>query len=213
MKPVSQLWKKMLELELLKTRLWAPVGINKTTRRVLTSNLIKATNELCWKKAVLLKPCYLFGISRYCFADVVGCKRENCGAKISWNKVTLLPTDIKKNCLFWSKSLPNIIKLTRGLKRPNQKMVKIELHGFGDASNEEYCSEIYRLIKHAGGTIGLLTAKSRIAARKASILCLELIAGHMVAYSLEHMGNALSKYPITSTFGWPDNSCFTLDTI
>lgn len=92
-----------------------------------------------------------------------------------------------------------IYNIPKGLSISNQKIHKIELHGFGNASKDGCCSAIYQLVKHADGTTsGLLTAKSRISKGETSIHQLELIAGHMVANSLENVRKALKKFALNS---------------
>jgi hypothetical protein len=131
--------------------------------------------------------------------------RNICDLKITWDKE--LPNEMIKSWKAWLGALPDMVTIPRSITKPDQKIIAIELHGFGDASKEGCCSAIYAVVHHSEGTTAqLLTAKSRIAKRETSIPRLELIAGHMVVNSLDNVRNALHRYPITATFGWLDST-------
>ena len=127
--------------------------------------------------------------------------------KFTWDKE--LPEKTKREWTVWLKTLPEAIWIPRSFTKINQKIKEIEIHGFGDASKVGCCSTIYLVVvvHHDKGTsVNLLTAKSRISKRGTSIPRLELIAGHMVANSLDNVRNALQRYPVVSTYGWLDST-------
>ena len=92
----------------------------------------------------------------------------------------------------------------------NDPFVKIELHGFGDASKRAHGCCLYLRFEYASGKIktGLVTSRSRInSVRKRSVPKLELQGALLMFELLSNAKNALSQiYEFTKIYDWTDST-------
>ena len=131
--------------------------------------------------------------------------RNVCEQRNAWDDP--LTDDMKRTWLRWIRSLPGRVTVPRSLCLIDQEIHSVQLHGFGDASKQGCCSTIFVVIHYGDRTTqGLLTAKSRIAKKDLSIPRLELVAGHMVANSLDNVRKLLTTYPRVTTHAWLDST-------
>lgn len=78
--------------------------------------------------------------------------------------------------------MPSKVEIPRSLAQHQERIVGIDLHGFGDASNKGVASAVFAVVRQAQGTQqGLVTAKSRPAKQGVTIPRQELVSAHMTA--------------------------------
>ena len=83
----------------------------------------------------------------------------------------------------------------------------MELHSFGDASEQGVGAAVYAVVRQpSGNTQRLVVAKSRLAKQGLTIPRLELIAAHMATNLLINVRNALDNLPSPKVFGWLDST-------
>ena len=125
--------------------------------------------------------------------------QEVCKAKIKWKGK--LPTNIKDRFERWRKQIYKLatIKLPRQVVLPNYD--RVELHGFGDASQLGYCACIYMVSKNSTVNISrLILSKTRVAPLKElTIPRLELTAGFLLARLMRW---SLNSMIVLILIGW-----------
>ena len=131
--------------------------------------------------------------------------REICDGKLSWDE-ELLP-DHKKRWRKWMNNLTNEISITRSLVRKLEKIDAIDLHSFGDASNNGVSAVVHAVVhQETDVNQGFMAAKARLAKKSLTILRKELVAGHMSAYLVRNVKKALENLPIRKVYGWLDST-------
>ena len=106
--------------------------------------------------------------------------REICDRKLPWDEK--LPPDIKKRWRKWMKNLTNGVSMTRSLVRKLEKIDAIDLHSFGDASNNGVSAVVHAVVhQETDVNQGFVAAKARLAKKSLTIPRKELVAGHMSA--------------------------------
>ena len=99
------------------------------------------------------------------------------------------------------------VNLPRSLVQHHEKILSIDLHGFGDASAKGVSAAVYAVVKQPSGTSnGLVTAKSRLAKKGLTTPRLELTSGHMVANLVHNVKETLQGFPVQSTHCWLDST-------
>ena len=130
--------------------------------------------------------------------------RELCDAKLSWDQE--LPGNIAKRWEKYTESLPIKMEVARSLCAYREVINSIELHAFGDASEQGTYACLYAVVHQSSGiTQGIITAKSRLAKKDTTIPRLELVSSHMAASLLENVRDALANLPVKQTVAWTDS--------
>ena len=109
----------------------------------------------------------------------------------------------------WLKWIPQLrsAKVPRSLARQCNEVKSIDLHLFADASSLACSAVTIALVKQDTGTVqGLVTSKSRIAKRNATMPRLELVRGQMAANMANNVQQALTTWPVVSITIWMDNT-------
>ena len=101
--------------------------------------------------------------------------RELCDAKLSWDEG--LPGNIAKRWKKYTESLPTKVDVARSLCTYREVIDSIELHAFGDASEQGTSARVYAVVHQPSGiTQGIIAAKSRLAKKDTTIPRLELVS-------------------------------------
>ena len=128
--------------------------------------------------------------------------REVCDSHLAWDKA-FSGVALDK----WMKILPDKVKIPRSLAQHQERIVGIDLHGFGDASNKGVTSAVFAVMRQAQGTQqSLVTAKSRLAKQGLTIPRQELVSTHMTANLISNVKEALAGFPVEGVYGWLDSS-------
>ena len=131
--------------------------------------------------------------------------RDACDSRIAWDAP--LPRDLRDKWSKWEKNLPVQVNAPRSLAQYHEKILSIDLHGFGDASAKGVSAAVYAVVKQPSGTSkGLVTAKSRLAKKGLTTPRLELVSGHMVANLVHNVKETLQGFPVQSTHCWLDST-------
>ena len=93
----------------------------------------------------------------------------------------------------WKHELANVdqIKVPRWLPRNLSSVDKVQLHGFGDASQRAYGTAVYICAEDKDGNriSNLVMAKSRVApVKRISLPRLKLLAAYITAKLLDYVG-------------------------
>ncbi|KAG7312917.1 hypothetical protein JYU34_001315 [Plutella xylostella] len=124
--------------------------------------------------------------------------------KLDWDDH--LPEAMLKEWLTYRHQLSNMpmIELNRWIGITDD-VIKVELHGFSDASTIAYSAVVYcRVITPQGITVTIMEAKTRVApVKQISLPRLELCGAALLANILHRVQQALS-IPITDTYAWTD---------
>ena len=120
-----------------------------------------------------------------------------------------LDSDIENSWEIWKKELPTVdqIRVPRCLLRNLCSVDKVELHGFGDASERGYGSVVYICAKDKVGNriSNLVMAKSWAAPVKlVSLPRLEVLAAYITAKLLDYVIQAL-PIVVDTVYGWSDS--------
>ena len=103
--------------------------------------------------------------------------------------------------------LADKVEIPRSLAQHQERIVRIDLHGFGDASNEGVASAVFSVVRQAQGTQqSLVTAKSRLAKQGLTIPRQQLVSAHMTANLISNVKEALTRFPVEGVYGWLDSS-------
>ena len=87
--------------------------------------------------------------------------------------------------------------MTRSLVRKLEKIDAIDLHSFGDASNNGVSAVVHAVVhQETDVNQGFVAAKARLAKRSLTIPRRELVAGHMPANLVRNVKKALENLPI-----------------
>ncbi len=76
--------------------------------------------------------------------------RDICDAKFPWD--TELDGALKSRWLSWKRMPPDMITVPRPIAPHQEQIRDIQLHGFGDASNQGVCAVVYALAKQDSGS-------------------------------------------------------------
>ena len=105
------------------------------------------------------------------------------------------------------KNLTNGISMTRNLVRKLEKIDAIDLHSFGDASNNGVSAVVHAVVhQETDVNQGFVAAKARLAKKSLTIPRKELVAGHMSANLVRNVKKALENLPIRNVYGWFDST-------
>ena len=120
-----------------------------------------------------------------------------------------LDPSIAESWEMWKHELANVdqIKITRWLLQNLSSVDKVELHGFGDASERAYGSAVYICAEDGDGNrvSNSVMAKSRVAPMKRVTLPrLELLAAFITAKLLSYVIQAL-QITIDAVYAWSDS--------
>ncbi|XP_028407828.1 uncharacterized protein LOC114530405 [Dendronephthya gigantea] len=130
--------------------------------------------------------------------------REVCDKHLPWDEK--LSDNLGQQWLKFLRCLPEKVLWARSIPRYREPLEIVELHTFGDASGSGISAAVYTVVKQPSGvSVGLVTAKSRLAKRSLTIPRLELVSGHMAANLVDNVRTALSGYPVRAVFGWLDS--------
>lgn len=124
---------------------------------------------------------------------------EACELKIPWE--IQVPDGLIKEVSKWEEGLPTGITVHRPLTAHRQNITKIDLHCFGDESGRRVSAALYAVvIQPSGVSVGLVTAKARLAKQGLSIPRLELVSGHMGTDLITNTRDALEGFPVAVNF-------------
>ena len=117
----------------------------------------------------------------------------------------------------WEKEIEHLpeVKIPRCLKMPHSEYVRLEAHGFSDASQLALGSIIYLLFIYPDGSVmtQFVLSKARVAPKATKSLArLELIGALMTARLMDYVTTALEQFKFESITLWTD-STVTLDWI
>ena len=108
-----------------------------------------------------------------------------------------LPEKLKQIWVKWIQSLPEKVVITRSIPKADLEISFVDLHAFGDASQDGVAALVYVVVwQESNNSQGLITAKSRLAKNGLTIPRLELVAGHKAANLIDNVKKALQGYPI-----------------
>ena len=131
--------------------------------------------------------------------------REVCDSRLAWDKALSGIALDKWNA--WKKILPDKVEIPHSLAQHQERIVGIDLHGFGDASNLGVASAVFAVIRQAqGAQQSLVTAKSRLAKQGLTIPRQELVCAHMTANLISNVKKALTGFPVKGVYDWLDSS-------
>ena len=120
---------------------------------------------------------------------------EICDRKLSWDEE--LPPDLKKRWRKWMKNLTNGISMMQSLVRKLEKIDEVDLHSFGDASNNGVSAVVHAVVHQENHVNqGFMAAKARLAKKSLTIPRKELMAGHMSPSLMRNVKKALENLPI-----------------
>ena len=98
----------------------------------------------------------------------------------------------------WSSQLRNV-RVPRSVARGINKLDKLHLHVFADASDIAFFAVTVAVIESPSRVIkALLTSKSRISKGNTTIARPELVSGHMAANMVKNLLSAPKQFPIAS---------------
>ena len=84
------------------------------------------------------------------------------------------------------------VSIPRSIPKYREPIIDVTLHGFGDASGKGVSAAVYAVISQKSGvSVGLVTAKARLAKRGLNIPQLELVSANMVVNLTVNVGKAL----------------------
>ena len=131
--------------------------------------------------------------------------REVCDSRLAWDKALSGVALDKWNA--WKKILPDKVEIPRSLAQHQERIVGIDLHGFGDASNLGVASAVFAVIRQAqGAQQSLVTAKSRLAKQGLTIPRQELVSAHMTVNLINNVKEALTGFLVEGVYGRLDSS-------
>ena len=137
--------------------------------------------------------------------------QELCKLEIEWNDE--IPDNLRQKFCSIISTLKDIenIEIKRFILETeyNEPIIKIELHGFSDASSPAYDAAIYSkgFTKSRKVVTRLITSRSRVAPMKSSTIPrLELLGNLLLARLMKSVENALEdKLKITEKYFWTDS--------
>ena len=124
-----------------------------------------------------------------------------CEEKIGWD--TEIKDSLKNEFIKWLSDIPLLkhVEVRRPIGDGN-----LSLHAFGDASGSAYATVIFARVENEDGvTVTLLSARSRIAPKQATIPRLELMAAAITARLASTTASSLTR-PILKTVFWLDST-------
>ena len=99
--------------------------------------------------------------------------------------------------------MPDKVEIPRSLAQHQERIVCIDLHGFGDASNKGVASAVFTVVCQAQATQqSLVTAKLHLAKQGLTIPRQELVSTHMTANLISNVKEALTGFPVEGVYGW-----------
>ena len=117
-----------------------------------------------------------------------------CSFKKDWDET--LEGEALRKCTHEFEELRHV-KVPRCYFNPTQEVLRLELHGFSDASEKAYAAAVYlRTVYRDGNTVNtqLIAAKTRVAPiKKQSIPCLELLGATILARLLSSVQASLES--------------------
>ncbi|XP_030750245.1 uncharacterized protein LOC115878029 [Sitophilus oryzae] len=168
------------------------ISLNKFTKRTIMSDIAQIFDPLG-----LLGPCIILGKILL---------QSLWSLKLDWDES--LPATIDNQWRQLRQELPvlNILKIPRFVS--NTSIVKLELHGFADASLQAYgaCPYIRSLSSSGEIQVRLLTAKSRVSPLKSlTIPRLELCGALLLAQLVDRVKNSMT-FTFDAIFLWCDST-------
>ena len=131
--------------------------------------------------------------------------REICETNLAWDAV--LPEPLKRRWDSWCANLPEWVTVPRTLAPCRQRVSKVTLHAFGDASIHGVAAAVYAVVQQKEGTTqGLVCAKARLAKRNLTIPRLELVSGHMAVNLATNARSALNTHAVSTVHCWLDST-------
>ena len=131
--------------------------------------------------------------------------RDACNLKIAWDGQP--PSDIAKTFLQWECGLPEEIAAPRAIAQQREPISNIDLHCFGDASGKGVSAALYAVVSQPSGvSVGLVTAKARLAKKGLSIPRLELVSAHMAVNLIVNVKKVMEGFAIGELHCWLDSS-------
>ena len=172
------------------------VSFPETTVEKVTKREILATTAKIYDPLGLVSPVTLVGKMLY---------RQACDMKFPWDQE--LPSDLRSCWKEWEKTTEENLRVPRSLVKFQEPIQAIDLHAFGDTSQNGVSTAVYAVvIQESGENQGLISAKSRLAKKGLTIPRLELVAGHMSANLLHNVMEALQGFPIREVYSWLDST-------
>ena len=172
------------------------VSFPETTVEKVTKREILATTARIYDPLGLVSPTTLVSKMLY---------RQACDMKFPWDQE--LPSDLRSRWKEWEKTTEENLRVPRSLVKFQESIQAIDLHAFGDASQNGVSTAVYAVVIQDSGTNqGLISAKSRLAKKGLTIPRLELVAGHMSTNLLHNVVEALQGFPIREVYSWLDST-------
>ena len=131
--------------------------------------------------------------------------RYVCESRLPWDEK--LSDRLAPEWLKFITNLPDKAEVPRSIPRFKAPVEGVVLHAFHDTSVCGISAAVYAIATQASGASKApIAAKSRLAKKNVSIPRLELVFAHMAANLVDNVSAALEGYPITSIYGWSDNT-------
>ena len=125
--------------------------------------------------------------------------REVCDSRLTWDKALSGVELDKWNA--WKKILPDKVEILRSIAQHQERIVGIDLHGFGDTSNKGVASAVFTVVHQTQGTQqSLITAKSCLAKQGLTIPRQELVYAHMTANPISNVKEALTGFLVEGVY-------------
>ncbi|XP_068735250.1 uncharacterized protein [Montipora capricornis] len=129
-----------------------------------------------------------------------------CLKDLKWDEK--VPEEIQRTWDKWLKAICKqpLVSVPRSVV--DNRVMRLVLHGFSDASDLAVCSVIFVVAYHEALPVkqNLLVGKSRIAPRNTSIPRKELVVAHMLSQLMNHAKQTLENQPINEYHCWVDST-------
>ena len=165
-----------------------PKMATSVTKRELLQNLAKIYDPLGLVSPVTVKGKHIY--------------REACKQKVPWG--AKIPEPLSTEYLQWAKGLPDKVTVARSVAVYRESLDEIEFHAFGDAIKKGVAAAVYAITKQA--SVGLVTAKARLAKQDLTIPRLKLVSAHTATNLVSNVKKTIDDVSVISVFGWLDST-------
>ena len=160
--------------------------MNELTKRGVLRKLVKVYDPLGLVSPVTLKGKLIF--------------RDVCDEKQPWDAKVKEP--IAQRRKKWEQSLPLRQLVPRSIVSYQEPLQDIELHAFGDGSQQGVGATVYAVVRQRSWTTQRLVAdKERLLIPR-----LKQVAAHMGTNLITNVKNALEGLPVSKTYVWLDST-------
>lgn len=121
--------------------------------------------------------------------------RDSCDQKLGWDQP--LTEDLEKRSKKYKRMLHGNVKIPRTICLLQEPIPHIDLHAFGDASNEGTAAVLYAVVKQQYLiNQGLVASSCLLAKKKTTIPRLELTASHLASNLMDNARKTLSRFSV-----------------